>query len=178
MHKNFELTLTLLCTLSILSIYYIFYLKHCYKCCTENTAKGACWEINTAQGKAECFFISRYAPKSCIFCTHEFRWCFKWYIVVWVNIELCVSDYSGSALNWKWSGQVRQWILRMMHNANKGNWKLVSPSLIKTAGDVNWHNSTECYWAIMYIDWIPCMYFNHIHNQWQSAKETYQYAKM
>jgi len=37
--------------------------------------KGACQEINTAQGKAECCIYLETCPECCIFRTHEYRWC-------------------------------------------------------------------------------------------------------
>ena len=49
-----------------------YYLKHCHEFLWKIQHKGACQEINTAQGKAKC----------CIFRTHEHRQCFRWYIVL------------------------------------------------------------------------------------------------
>ena len=40
------------------------------------------------EAKPSAVFISRHAPKCCIFCTYKFRWCFKGYIVFSVTIEL------------------------------------------------------------------------------------------
>ena len=71
-----------------LRLYCIYYLKHCCECCMENTARGGVLRDKYSTRWSQVLYLSQDMPPMLYFCTHEFRWCFKWYIVFWVTIEL------------------------------------------------------------------------------------------
>ena len=60
----------------------MLYLKHFRESVREIQQEGACREINTARGKAECCTYLETPPECCISRTDELRQCFKCYIVL------------------------------------------------------------------------------------------------
>ena len=103
----------------------IYYLKHRRKCCTENTARGGVSRDKYSTRRSRVLYLSRDMPPSAVFFVHmslggalsvilyfELLLSCKQFI-----LQLCTT-YKPAA--WKWSAEVKRWILRMMRYANEG----------------------------------------------------------
>ena len=105
----------------------IYYLKHRRECCTENTARGGVSRDKYSTRRSRVLYLSRDMPPSAVFFVHTSS---GGALSVILYFELLLSCkrfshtpalYYYKPAAWKWSDEVKRWILRMMRYANEGN---------------------------------------------------------